>query len=203
VLLLLGLDAQRGPDEVAQRARVVDVRRRQLQLFGEVGDEADDPREEALNVTRERRDLRRVGDDVRHVLELAHEVRVGALPLDQADATDSLDEHAQGPVGDADELVDAGRGPDLVQVVPAGLLGLGVADGHERELAIGADDVVDQADRALLADRQRRHRVREHDRFLEREERELAHRVSTRMRTLVERACGSASGNTIDSRPRS
>ena len=39
-LLLLGLDAERRRDEVAERARVVDVRRRELELLGEVRNEA-------------------------------------------------------------------------------------------------------------------------------------------------------------------
>ena len=42
LLLLLGLQAQRRGDEVAERARVVDVRRGELQLLGQVRDEADD-----------------------------------------------------------------------------------------------------------------------------------------------------------------
>ena len=79
LLLLLGLDPERRGDEVAQRARVVDVRGGQLQLFREVGDEADDPGEEALDVARERLDLGRVGEDVRNVLEVADEVSSVAL----------------------------------------------------------------------------------------------------------------------------
>ena len=45
LLALLGLDAaQRRGDEMGERARVVDVRRRELELLGQVGREADDPR---------------------------------------------------------------------------------------------------------------------------------------------------------------
>ena len=60
LLLLLGLDPQRRGDEVAERARVVDVRRRELQLLGEVRDEPDDPREQALDVACQRLDLGRL-----------------------------------------------------------------------------------------------------------------------------------------------
>ena len=44
-LLLLGLQPQRARDEVAQRARVVDVGDRELELLGQVGDVLDDARE--------------------------------------------------------------------------------------------------------------------------------------------------------------
>src|SRR5205807_9570239 len=57
LLLLLGLEAKRRRDEVAERARVVDVRGGDLQLLGQVRDEADDPREERLDVPRQRLDL--------------------------------------------------------------------------------------------------------------------------------------------------
>ena len=46
LLALLGRDrAQRGRDQVGERARVIDVRHRELQLRRQVGREADDPRE--------------------------------------------------------------------------------------------------------------------------------------------------------------
>ena len=77
LLALLGRDrAQRGRDEVRERARVVDVRRRELQLRGQVGREADDLREQALDVPRQRLDLGRVVVLVGERVELADEVRV-------------------------------------------------------------------------------------------------------------------------------
>ena len=54
LLLLLGLDPHRGGDQVRERRRVVDVRDRDLQLLGQVGDELDDAREHLLDVARER-----------------------------------------------------------------------------------------------------------------------------------------------------
>ena len=56
-LLLLGLEPHRRRDQVAQRARVVDRRGGQLQLLGQVRQQPDDPREERLDVPRERLDL--------------------------------------------------------------------------------------------------------------------------------------------------
>ena len=48
LLLLLGLQAQRRRDERRERARVVDVRGRELQLLGQIRDERDDPPEQTL-----------------------------------------------------------------------------------------------------------------------------------------------------------
>src|SRR5581483_9858159 len=170
-LLLLGLQAERRRHEVAERARIVDVRRGDLQLLRQVRDEADDPGEETLDVARERLDLLRLVHDVGLLDELADEIRlVEHLPL-QADATDPLHEDAQRPVGDADHLVHDRRRPDVVEVVPGRCLDV-VAHGHEREQPVASDHVVDEPDRALLPDRERRHRLREDDRLLQRQHRQ-------------------------------
>ena len=50
LLLLRGLDPQGAADQVGERARVVDVGDRQLQLLRQVGDLLDDLREGALDV---------------------------------------------------------------------------------------------------------------------------------------------------------
>jgi hypothetical protein len=62
-------------------------------------------------------------------------------------------------------------GADLVEVVPAGLLDVRVLDGDERQHPVAGDHVVDQLDRALLADRERRRRVGEDDGLLQRQNR--------------------------------
>ncbi len=69
-------------------------------------------------------------------------------------------------------LLDDRGGADLVEVVPARLLHLSVLRGDERDQPVARDDVVDEAHRALLADREREHRVGEDDRVLERQDRE-------------------------------
>ena len=66
LLALLGRDRpQRRGDEMRERARVVDVRRRQLQLLGQVRRQRDDLREQVLHVPGQRSDLGRVGGLVR------------------------------------------------------------------------------------------------------------------------------------------
>ena len=69
-LLLLGLDAHRRRDEVAERARVLDVRGRELQLLGQVRHERDHAREEVLDVARQRLDLARLDELVGQRREL-------------------------------------------------------------------------------------------------------------------------------------
>ena len=163
LLLLLGLQAQRRRDEMAERARVVDVRGSELQLLGQVRDERDDAREQRLHVAGQRLDLGRLLEHVRHLDEAPDEIWLDLRGLLEPDPAEALHEDAQRPVGDADHLVDHGRGPDLVEVLELWLLVVRVARGQEREHPVAADDVVDELDRALLADRERRHRLREDD----------------------------------------
>ena len=59
-LLLLRLDAHRRGDEVAERARILDVRGGELQLLGQVRHERDHAGEEVLDVARQRLDLARL-----------------------------------------------------------------------------------------------------------------------------------------------
>jgi hypothetical protein len=179
-LLLDGLQAQRRGDEVAQRARIFDVGSRDLQLLGQVRHQPDDAAEERLHIARQRFDLARLLELVRQLDELADEVRVVLQRAVEADAPNTLDEDAQRAVGNLDHLVDHGGGSDGVQVVPAGLFRFFVLHRHEGDVAIARDDVLDELDRAFLADRERRGEAREDDRVLERE-----HRQRGRKRQLV------------------
>ena len=65
-LLLLGLEPQRRGDQVRERARVVHVRRGELELGREVGDEGDEAAELVLHAARERLELRCLLDHVGH-----------------------------------------------------------------------------------------------------------------------------------------
>ena len=189
---------------------------------GQVRDEPDDALEERMDVAGERLDLVGLDDDVGHLRELAGQVRLVLDATVEADALEPADEDAQRPVGNLDHLVDHGRRPDLVEIVPAGLLHVLRARGDEREDArLVRDDVVHEPDRAVLADRQRRERAREHDRLLERENGEcgrnlvlvrlalldveelfgFAHGLFTSIGTRPRGAGRGAIGNTILSRP--
>ena len=189
----------------AERARVVDVRRGELELLGQVGHEADHAAEEVLDVARERLELLRLLEHVSHLLDDGDEVRLVGDGLRDPDPVETLDEDAQRPVWDADEFVHRRRSAHRVEVVEAGLLDLGVAGGDQRDgLVLAGDDVVDQPDRALLADGKRRDGVGKDDRVLERQDAELlplrhSARTSIEMLTAL---CGfCASGTAIVSRP--
>ena len=169
-LLLLGLEPQRRRDEMAESARVLDVRGGERQLLGQVGQLADDPREERANVLRQRLQLARLAQDVGHLFEPPDQVRLRADALLQLDAAQALDEDALRAVGNANHLLHDCSGADVEEVVPVRHFDLARARGDQRDEAIARDDVVDQRDRALLADRQGQHRVREDDRVLERQD---------------------------------
>ena len=152
-------------------------------------------RELRLDVPGQRLNVRRIGDRVLEILELGDEVRLVGDPLSEPDALETLHEDPQRPVGHLDHLVHERCGADLVEVVPPGLLGLGVLDGHERQHPLACDDVVDQLDRALLADGERRHRLGEDHGLLQREHREARGQLGHRgdFDESVER-CGSPRG---------
>ena len=157
---------------MAERARVVDVRGRDLQLLRQVRNLRDDAREEALHVARQRFDLLRLLELIGLLDELADEVRILEHAPLEPNTADALHENAQRPVGNANHLVHDGGGPDLVEIVPARRLGVVVLDGDQREQPVASDDVVDELDRALLPDRERRHRLGEDDRLLQRQHRQ-------------------------------
>ena len=181
-LLLLGLDAHRRGDQVAERARVLDVRGGELQLLRQVRDERDHAREEVLDVARQRLDLARLHEDVREPGELGGEIRLLLHGPLEVDALRPLDEDPQRSVGHADQLVDDRSRADRVEIVEAGRLDVLVLHRDECEQPLSGDDVVDQLDRTLLPDRERRHRLGEDDRLLERQHRQDRRQVDVAAR---------------------
>ena len=173
LLLLLGRDPQRAGDQVAERRGVVDVGDRQLQLFRQVRDLLDDLREGPLHVAGQGLQFGRLlvalvgqladpGDQV----GLLGDVGPEPHPLG------SLDEDPQAAVGDFHHPRDDADDADVVEIGGPGLVVLGVARGDHHQHPVGAEDVVDEFDRAGLADGQRHHRVREGDGFPQRQHRE-------------------------------
>ena len=217
-LLLLGrLEAHRRRDQVRERARVLGVRGGKLQLVGQIGDEADHPAEKRLDVAAESLDLGLRAVDVREVAELADEVGVALDDAFEPHPAHALDEDSQRPVGDADHLVDERRGSDVVDVLGAVRLFLGVPRRHERDRRVVRDRFVDELDRPLLAYCERGHGVGEDHRLLERQDREdlgdgvlfgahgffdRAHASSVdRMVTLTAAGALRASGRWMERRP--
>ena len=189
---------------MCERTRVVDVRRRELQLLRQVRREADDLREEALHVARQRLDLRSVVVLVRDRLELGDEIRIVGDVAGDADSVEAADQDAERPVGNADHLVDDRDRPDFVDVVPARHLDGGVARGDERDQPVARDDVVDQPDGAFLADREWRHRLREDDRLLQRQHRQRCRQLDLGLDVGrgVEGEVAHSAPTSVDTRPR-
>jgi hypothetical protein len=198
LLPLLGPDrAERRGDEVAEGARVVDVRGGELQLLREVRREADDAGEQPLHVPRQRLELRCLLEHVGQRAELAEEVRVDVEPVLDPPALEALHEDAQRPVGHLDHLVDDRDGADVVDVVEARRVERAVAGGDEGEHAVAGDDVVDQPHRALLADRERRHRLREDDGVLQRQHRQHRRQLELRLLRLEPQVAHSSIRSTV------
>ena len=171
-LPLLGLQAHRRGDEVAERARVVDVRGRELQLLGQVGREADDARELVLDVARQRLDLGRL-----------RELRPAAARTRR---------RGTGRRAAARRGARGGAPWTRIRSVPSGTLIIlwtiatvptrrcrpspaprPPVRGPRRARAAGRRRRRRRsAGRALLADRERRHRLREDDRLLQRQHRQ-------------------------------
>jgi hypothetical protein len=174
-LLLLGLDAQRAGDEMAQRAGVVDVGDRQLQLLGQVRVALDDRGEGLAHVAHERLELGALRRrDIGLLGDLGHEIGGLAQPAVDVHALAALDEHAHGPVGHLDHAGDRADHADLVELRRPGRLDLRVARSDHHQHPVAAQHVVDEADRALLADRQRRQGVGQRDRLAQRQDRQRA-----------------------------
>ena len=170
-LLLLGRDAQRRGDEVAERGGVVDVGDGDLQLLGQVRDLLDDRGERRLHVAHERGELgRRCVVELGDLLDLGREVGLLLRPAHDADAAAALHEQAQRAVGHAQHARDDADDADVVEVVRAGRLEVGLARRDHHQRAVAREDVVDEADRALLADGERGQRVGERDRLAQRQD---------------------------------
>ena len=175
LLALFGLQPQLRGYEMAERAGIAHVRDRELEVLRQVRRHADDPRELGLDIPRQRLDRRRVRNDVGQVGEGRDQVRLVLSGLTEGDPARPLDEDPQRPVGNADHLVDDRGRANRVEIGEAGGVDV-VPHREQRQLTLAGHNVVDQFDRALLADRERRHRIREDDRLLERQHREEVRR---------------------------
>ncbi len=172
LLLLLGADPQGAGDQVAERRRVVDVGDGHLQLLRQVRDLLDDLREGALDVAGQRLQLGAGLADVWELGDPGHQVGLLGDVGTEPDPLRALDEDAQGVVGHLDHPRDDADDADLVEVVRAGLVVFGVASGNHDQHPVGTEYVIDELDRALLADRQRRQRLREGDGVAQRQHRQ-------------------------------
>ena len=173
-LLLLGGDPQRARDQVRERGRVVEVRDRELELLGQVRDVLHDLPERLLHVAHQRGQLRALGELVGRGRDLGDEVGLLGRVAGDRDARPGLDEDPQRPVRHLEHPRDGPGDADRVQVAGPGLVELGLPAQHEREHPVAAEHVVDELDRALLPDGERRQRVGEGDGVAQRQDRSRA-----------------------------
>ena len=139
---------------------------------GQVGDLLDDLGEGALDVAGQRLELGRRLDHVGQRLDPRDQVGLLGDVLGDPHPLGRLNEDPDRAVGHLEHPGDDPDHADVVELVGAGLVELGVAGGDQDERALAAEHVVDQLDRALLADRQRGQRVGIGDHVLQRQHRQ-------------------------------
>ena len=172
-LLLLRLDPQRAGYQVRQRRRVVQVGDGHLELLGEVRDVLDDAQERLLHVAHQRGQLGALVEHVRRLDDARDEVGLTGYEAGQAHARARLDEDPQRAVGHLEHSRDRAEHAVLVDLVGPGGVDFGLAARDHRQHAVAAEHVIDELDRALLPDRQRRQRVREGDAVAQRQDGQL------------------------------
>ena len=131
------------------------------------------PREQVLDVARQRLQLLRLLDHLGHLDELADQVRLVLHPTVEPDPLHALDEDPQRAVGDRGSACGRPRPCRSRAGRPS------PASRRPRSRTVTSASIRSpettsstSCDRALLADRERRHRLREDDRLLQRENRE-------------------------------
>ena len=172
LLLLGGRNPQRPGDQVGERRGVLDVGDRELQLLRQVGDLLDDLAEGALDVPRQRLQLGALVDDVGQLLDRRHQIGLGPDEAAEPNPLGPLDQDPDRPVRDLQHPGDDAGHPDPLDVLGPGLVELGILGGDHDQAAVAGEHVVDQLDRALLADRERRQRPRVGDHVAKRQHRQ-------------------------------
>ena len=97
-----------------------------------------------------------------------------SVEIAQTRAPNAFDEHLDGAVGQLQQLQDRRERADLVDVLRAGLVDVGLRLRDEQDLAIAGHRLIERRDGPLAADEQRDHRVRIHDDVAQRQDRESA-----------------------------
>ena len=122
--------------------------------------------------------------DVGQLGDAGGQVGLGADPLLDAHALAALDEDPQRAVRHLEHARDHAGDADVVELLGAGRVDVGLAAGDHHQHPVADQHVVDEPDRAVLPDRQRRQRVGVGDRVAEREDGQLAGQLCIRGREL-------------------
>ena len=190
-LLLLGLDPERAGDQVSELDGVVEVRDRELELLGQVGQVLDDPREGRLDVAAEALELGRGHELVGRLGDVRDQVRRRCDEVAELHALAALHEDVDRAVGHLHHPRDHSHHAHAVELVRPGFLGLRLLRGDHHQHPVAGEHVVDERDRALLADREREHRVREGDAVAQRQDRQRLRQLRLGRGRHGRRVCGS------------
>jgi len=162
-LLVGDLDEQVRADRVGELRRLVDLRHGGDDLGGDLLVELDVVLELREHGARERLGLDAVAELVVERLggRLVELVRAGEVH--DLRAADALDQHLYGAVGQLQQLEHRGEGTDLVDRVGRRVVVARVDLGGEQDVAVGADGLLEGADRLLAAHEQGDDHVRKDD----------------------------------------
>ena len=189
---------------MAEGARVGDIRRCKLQLLRQVRREANDLRELTLDISCECLDLGRVQIDVGERRKGGCEVRIAPEGFRQAHALEPANKNPQRAIRHFDHLVDDRHRADVVDVREAGLVDCGIPRRNKGDESVTCDNIVDQCDRAILPNRERCHRLREHDGVFQRKHGQRAREHNELVATglaQVKRDARHAAPTAIEMRP--
>jgi len=162
-LPFLEAEVQVDGDEVGEMAGVFGVERGNFDLLGKGGGKLDDLLELALRVAHHGRQFHRVLGDVLDQLEAGGKVRLGRGVFGDSDAPQSLDEHADGAVGELEHFQDAGGAADVMHFMGLRVFGIRVALEGNAEQALAGHDIVNELDALGGLDEQGGDHAREHD----------------------------------------
>src|SRR5450631_1211413 len=148
VLLLVDLHVQIRDDDVRELPRLDDAVDQRARLLGELRHQLDDPLGDVLDVHHQRVELDVGRWRVGQRLDPRGHERILPAHFQDANPRDPLQDHREVVLGQLDDLEDAGRAADHVEIAGARLLGARVALGDDADHgALLGDRLLDQLHR--------------------------------------------------------
>ncbi len=139
-------------DEIDDLQRILQVEGGHRQLVGKILDEVDEPLEEVVGGALERLQLDAHLLHVRRGMRFRAQIRLLPDPLVDLEALQPLHDDLHRSIRNAQQARDAGDGADAEDIAWPRLLDARIFLRDEAHQPVAAHDVVDQIDRALLAD---------------------------------------------------
>jgi len=163
LLAFLQVDPDVGCDGVDDLQRIVHVQGGGDQLRRDAGHQLRQVGKLVDDVAGQGLDLDVVLDLLRVAADPGDQVWLGGRIFLDLDAGQALHQQADGAIRGAEQAVNHGHRAHAVDLVRAGLFVLRIAGGDQADQALLAGHIIDQADRARLADGQRDGRIGVHD----------------------------------------